>query len=102
MLLNVDKDNGIMGWTMLPVYEIDRIENGNFSSQGLTVVPTQTNEIKPDKINFVWAGHNDSLPFLNWQIAHFRLLTDNLFLPYCIDLIIIICYNLGIIILLFL
>jgi hypothetical protein len=26
MMLNIDKDNGIMGWTMLPVYEIDRIE----------------------------------------------------------------------------
>lgn len=87
MLLNVDKDNGIMGWTMLPVYEIDRIENGNFSSQGLTVVPTQTNEIKPDKINFVWAGHNDSLPFLNWQIAHFRLLNDSFFLPYGVSML---------------
>ena len=27
MFLNIDKDNGVMGWTMLPVYEIDRIEN---------------------------------------------------------------------------
>ena len=28
MLLNIDKDNGIMGWKQLPVYEMERYENG--------------------------------------------------------------------------
>lgn len=87
MMLNVDKDNGIMGWTMLPVYEIDRIENGNLSTQGLTVTPIQTNEIRPDEVRFVWAGHNDSKPFFNWQIAHFRLLNDSFFLPYGVSML---------------
>ena len=37
-LLNIDKDNGIMGWMMMPVYEVDREENG----YGATVNSTET------------------------------------------------------------
>jgi len=82
MLLNVTKDNGIMGWKQLPVYEIDRIENGYTTSPAAGAVPIQTNEIRPDSTKFVWVGHNESIPYQDWQIAHFRLLNDSFFLPY--------------------
>ena len=34
MLLNINKENGVMGWMMLPVYEMDRVENGHLSVYG--------------------------------------------------------------------
>lgn len=80
MLLNVDQNNGILGWKELPVYEMDRIENGYTSAAG--VMPNQVNDIKPDETRFVWVGHNESNPYFNWQVAHFRLLKNSLFLPY--------------------
>ena len=82
MLLNIDgiNKNGVLGWKELPVYEIDRIENGYTSAAG--VMPNQVNDLKPDKTVFVWVGHNESQPYQNWQVAHFRLLKNSLFLPY--------------------
>ena len=38
--------------------------------------------LKPDETKFVWEGHNEQIPFLNWQVAHFRLIRDSIFLPY--------------------
>ena len=38
--------------------------------------------MKPDEVKFVWEGHNDGIPFQSWQVAHFRLINDSLFLPY--------------------
>lgn len=80
MLLNIDQNNGVLGWKKLPVYEIDRIENGYTSAAG--VMPNQVNDLKPDETRFIWVGHNESLPYRNWQVAHFRLLKNSLFLPY--------------------
>lgn len=80
MLLNIDQNNGVLGWKELPVYEIDRIENGYTSAAG--VMPNQVNDLKPDETRFIWVGHNESLPYRNWQVAHFRLLKNSLFLPY--------------------
>jgi hypothetical protein len=86
MFLNVDKDNGIMGWTMLPVYEIDRVENGFSATYGL--VSTMNNkDVKPEKVEFVWNGHNENKPFENFQVAHFRLLNDSFFLPYGVSML---------------
>ena len=83
MQLNIEKDNGVVGWRELPVYDIERIENTNIGQYGTTPMPsTQNATLKSDAINFVWRGHNESMTFKNWQILHFRLLTDNLFLPY--------------------
>ena len=81
MLLNIDADNGILGWMMLPVYEVDRIENGYGASyaQGFF---TSASKMKEDDVKFVWAGHNGDNPYFNWQVAHFRLLNDSFFLPY--------------------
>ena len=81
-LLNIDGTNGVMGWKRLPVYEIDRIENGYGSAGSAYVIPTQTNVMKPDDVKFVWVGHNEAQPYYNWQVAHFRMLNDSFFLPY--------------------
>ena len=62
-LLNIDGNNGVMGWKRLPVYEIDRVENGYGTSAGSALmVPTQTNMMKPDDVKFVWVGHNEATP----------------------------------------
>lgn len=85
MLLNVDKENGVLGWKQLPVYEIDRIENGITTSPSAGAIPTATVQIKPDETRFIWVGHNESMPYKTWQVAHFRLLNDSFFLPYGIS-----------------
>jgi hypothetical protein len=85
-LLNIDKDNGIMGWMMMPVYEVDREENG-YGSTYTQTVPQNTTDIKPDEIRFVWKGHNGDNPYFNWQVAHFRLLNDSFFLPYGVSML---------------
>ena len=81
MLLNIDSKNGIMGWKQLPVYEIERWENGT----PFAPVSTNLSTVKEDNIQdtkFAWVGQNDYIPYRNWQVAHFRLLYDSLFLPY--------------------
>ena len=85
-LLNVDKDNGIMGWMMMPVYEVDRDENG-YNASYTTSFTTNTNEIRPDEVKFIWRGHNGDNPYRNWQVAHFRLLNDSFFLPYGVSML---------------
>ena len=88
MLLNIDKDNGIMGWMMLPVYEMDRIENGHLSIYGNGINRTQNqNQIKNNDVKFVWVGKNESNPYENWRVAHFRLLNDSFFLPYGVSML---------------
>lgn len=82
MLLNVTKDDGILGWRELPVYDMERIESGYPSMHPYGNSSINSNDLKPDEIKFVWAGHNESEPYQNWQIAHFRLLNDSYFLPY--------------------
>lgn len=77
-LLNISPDNGIIGARMLPVYEIERIEDGVYSPYIIT--PEGYNKNK--ETEFVWVGQTLGTPFKNWQIAHFRLLNDSLFLPY--------------------
>ena len=85
-LLNVDKENGIMGWMMMPVYEVDRDENGYSASYAVSMA-TNTGELKPDEVKFVWRGHNSENPYWNWQVAHFRLLYDSFFLPYGVSML---------------
>ena len=86
MLLNIDKSNGVMGWMMMPVYEVDREENG-YGLGYMSSIPQQTGEIKPDETHFVWKGHNGDNPYFNWQVAHFRLLNDSFFLPYGVSML---------------
>ena len=82
MLLNIDEDNGVLGWKQLPVYEIDRVENGYTTSPAAGAIPMNVADIKPDKTRFIWVGHNENTPYEDWQMAHFRLLKDSFFLPY--------------------
>ena len=86
MFLNIDKDNGVMGWTMLPVYEMDRVENGFTASYAINAT-INNKDVRPDEVRFVWNGHNENNPFRNWQVAHFRLLNDSFFLPYGVSML---------------
>ena len=81
MLLNIDKENGVLGWTMLPVYEVDRIENGYGAVSSYGAIQNYR-DVRPDEVTFVWTGHHETGPYRNWQVAHFRLLNDSFFLPY--------------------
>lgn len=81
-LLNINVNEGIMGWKELNTYEIDRIENGYSSSSAVVNMPNLTDTLNPDEVYFSWIGHNESQPYYNWQVAHFRMLNDSFFLPY--------------------
>lgn len=80
MFLNIDAKRGILGWRELPVHEMTRVENCLTYGYGMAI-PSYLN-LKPDEVKFVWEGHNDGIPFQSWQVAHFRLINDSLFLPY--------------------
>lgn len=83
MLLNIDNKNGVLGWKQLPVYEIERWENGQNSPYSTPISNLNTvDENAPQDTKFAWVGQNEYIPYRNWQIAHFRLLYDSLFLPY--------------------
>ena len=82
MLLNINADEGITGWRKLPVYEIQRLENGITNPYMAVGAITQVGEIKPDETKFLWAAKNVNIPYQNWQVAHFRLINDSTFLPY--------------------
>lgn len=79
-MLNVTNDNGIVGWRELPVHEIRRVENGVEGFYG-------SQNFKPNDVSFVWDGHNNQEPFRSWQVAHFRLIKDSLFLPYGVSIL---------------
>lgn len=83
MLLNIDAKNGILGWKQLPVYEMERWENGQNTPYATQL--TNLNTVKddaPQDTKFVWIGQNEYIPYRNWQIGHFRLLYDSQYLPY--------------------
>lgn len=87
MLLDVDSKLGVKGWKQLPVFNVERVENGVGNPYGQSmynVVGRNTDTSKVDTFTkFVWVDENNSqVPFRNWQIAHFRLLTNSLYLPY--------------------
>lgn len=86
MLLNIVKGEGVKNWKQLPVYEMNRIENGY--STAYNIAPGNINDLKPDETRFVWVGHDMGTPYFNeWQVAHFRLLKDSTFLPYGVSLL---------------
>ena len=83
MLLNIDSKNGILGWKQLPVYEMERWESGQNTPYATPIMNLNTvDENAPQDTKFVWVGQNEYIPYRNWQIAHFRLLYDSIFLPY--------------------
>ena len=87
MLLDIDNEQGVKGWRQLPVFNVERIEHGirnPYASGGIAVSVATSNADDIDmSTQFVWLDDNNSqTPFRNWQIAHFRLMTNSLYSPY--------------------
>ena len=85
MLLDIDNKNGIKGWKQLPVFNVERIENGIQNPYGgASIAINGTNKNDADlSTQFIWLDDNNSqTPFRDWQVAHFRLLSNSLYLPY--------------------
>ena len=82
-LLHTDTQLGVLGWKELPVYEIERYENGMDCpyTNGYTVRSNDVDSHR-DETRFVWVGQQQATEYRNWQIAHFRLLYDSSMLPY--------------------
>ena len=87
MLLDIDKNLGVKGWRQLPVGEVERMENGiinPYGGQNSIAMATGNVDNVDMSTKFVWTNEmgGDMVPFRNWQIAHFRLLHNSMFLPY--------------------
>lgn len=86
MLLDVDHKNGVKGWKQLPVFNMERIECGIQNPYGAGASIAVNGITKDDadmSTQFIWLDDNNSqVPFRDWQIAHFRVLTNSLYLPY--------------------
>lgn len=86
MMLDIDNKNGVKGWKQLPVFNMERIENGIQNPYGAGASIAVNGITKDDadlSTQFIWLDDNNSqVPFRDWQIAHFRLLTNSLYLPY--------------------
>lgn len=87
MLLDIDNEQGVKGWRQLPVFNVERIEHGirnPYASGGISISTQTSNADDIDmSTQFVWLDDNNSqTPFRNWQIAHFRLMTNSLYSPY--------------------
>ena len=86
MMLDVDHKNGVKGWKQLPVFNVERIESGiqNPYGAGASIAANGVNIDDADlSTQFIWLDDNNSqIPFRDWQIAHFRLLTNSMYLPY--------------------
>ena len=87
MLLDIDNKLGVKGWRQLPVFDVERIENGiqNPYAQGGASLAANTTEASDIDMStsFIWNSHgNSQVAFRNWQIAHFRLLNNSMYLPY--------------------
>lgn len=86
MMLDIDNKLGIKGWKQLPVFNVERLENGiaNPYGSGQSLAINNVTTDKEDfSTKFVWYDENNSqIPFRDWQIAHFRLLTNSMCLPY--------------------
>lgn len=85
MLLNIDNTEGVKGWKQLPVFSIERIENGIRNPYGGA---NAVNEGTDMGTQFIWTNENsDMIPFRNWQIGHFRLINNSLYLPYGVSVL---------------
>ena len=86
MMLDVDHKNGVKGWKQLPVFNVERIESGiqNPYGAGASIAANGVNIDDADlSTQCIWLDDNNSqIPFRDWQIAHFRLLTNSMYLPY--------------------
>lgn len=82
-LLHTDAQLGVLGWKELPVYEIERYENGmDYPYKSGYAINNRNIDDHKDETRFVWLGQQQATEYRNWQIAHFRLLYDSSMLPY--------------------
>lgn len=82
-LLHTDAELGVIGWKELPVYEIERYENGmDYPYKSGYAINNRNIDEHKDETRFVWLGQQQATEYRNWQIAHFRLLYDSSMLPY--------------------
>ena len=87
MLLDVDNKLGVKGWRQLPVFDVERIENGiqnPYAQGGASIASNTTDAGNIDmSTSFIWNSNGQGqVAFRNWQIAHFRLLNNSMYLPY--------------------
>lgn len=87
MLLDVDSKNGVRGWKQMPVFDVERVENGIHNPYGMGTTISVNSTVGGDDADlstqFIWNNENNAqVPFRDWQVAHFRLLTNSLYLPY--------------------
>jgi hypothetical protein len=70
LYLDIDDENGITNVIPLPVREVERLEGND---------PTN-----PNYIQYFWqnADGNKGVTFENWQVAHFRVLGNDKYVPY--------------------
>lgn len=69
LYLDIDDDIGITNVIPLPVREIERLEGKD---------PTN-----PNYIQYYWTGDaQEGVTFENWQVAHFRVLGNDKYVPY--------------------
>ena len=70
LYLDIDDKNGITNVIPLPVREVERLEGND---------PTN-----PNYIQYFWqnADGNKGVTFENWQVAHFRVLGNDKYVPY--------------------
>ena len=81
--LNTDSNNGIVGIRQLPNIEIERHEGDLYESlaqRGLMHANSDDAKNYQHQVKFIWKGRD--IEFNSWQIAHFRLLSDDRRLPY--------------------
>ena len=68
LYLDIDDELGITNVIPLPVREVERLEGND---------PTN-----PNYIQYYWIGEGDGVTFENWQVAHFRVLGNDKYVPY--------------------
>lgn len=81
IFLNIDEVEGVKSAKQLPNIEIERWETDLYSAMNRQV----SDEPKSQDIKFIWKSKE--YEFKSWQIAHFRLLTDDRRLPYGVSML---------------
>ena len=68
LYLDIDDELGVTNVIPLPIREVERIEGKDDSN--------------PNYIQYYWTGQGDGVTFENWQLAHFRVLGNDKYVPY--------------------
>ena len=82
VFLSIDEKEGVVGAKQLPNIEIERWEGDLYSA---IKQRTPSEDPKPQEVKFIWKSKD--YEFKTWQIAHFRLLTDDRRLPYGVSML---------------